>query len=99
MPAAGPAQVAAAEFVCAAVLSAAALLPPAGPALPRIPGRALRLFSVAVAEWAVEIPAAVADSAERDVAAAVEAPAGFEVFVAIFSSIPRRYEKPAAKSQ
>jgi hypothetical protein len=61
MPAAGPAQVAAVEFVRAAVLSAVALLPPAGPALPGIPGRALHRFSVAFAEWAVEFPAAVAD--------------------------------------
>ena len=66
MPAAGPAQVAAVEFVRAALLSAVALLPPAGPALPRIPGRALRRFSVAFAEWAVVFPAAVADPAEVD---------------------------------
>src|SRR6266513_4080207 len=85
MPAAGPAQVAAAEFVCAAVLSAVALLPPAGPALPRIPGRALRRFSVAFAEQAVEFPAAVADPAEVD------------LVVAIVSSIPRRCAKPTAR--
>ena len=66
MPAAGPAQVAAVEFARAALLSAVALLPPAGPALPRIPGRALRRFSVAFAEWAVEFPAAVADPAASD---------------------------------
>ena len=85
MPAAGPAQVAAAEFVCAAVLSAVAPRLPAGPALPRIPGLALRRFSVAFAEWAVEFPAAVADVAE------------FDVVVAIVSSIPRRCAKPAAR--
>ena len=87
MPAAGPAQVAAVEFVRAAVLSAVALLPPAGPALPGIPGRALRRFSVAFAEWAVEFPAAVADPAEAEV----------DLVVAIVSSIPRRCAKPAAR--
>ena len=87
MPAAGPARVAAAEFVCAAVLSAVVLLLPAGPALPRIPGRALRPFSVALAERAVVFPAAVADPAEVD------------LVVAIVSSIPRRYGKPVAKSR
>ena len=87
MPAAGPAQVAAVEFVRAAVLSAVALLPPAGPALPRIPGRALRRFSVAFAEWAVEFPAAVAAVAEVD------------AVVAIVSSTPRRCAKPAVRSR
>ena len=87
MPAAGLAQVAALEFVRAEVLSAVALLPPAGPELPKIPGRALRRFSVAFAEWAVESPAAVADSAEVD------------AVVAIVSSIPRRCAKPAARYQ
>jgi len=87
MPAAGPAQVAAVEFVRAAVLSAVALLPPAGPALPGIPGRALRRFSVAFAEWAVVFPAAVADVVEVD------------AVVAIVSSIPRRYAKPAVRSR
>ena len=85
MPAAGPVQVAAVEFVCAAVLSAVASLLPAGPALPRIPGRALRRFSVAFAEWAVEFPAAV------------EAVAEVDAVVAIVSSIPRRCAKPAAR--
>ena len=85
MPAAGPAQVAAVEFVRAALLSAVALLPPAGPVLPRIPGRALHRFSVAFAEWAVGFPAAVADPAEVD------------LVVAIVSSIPRRYAKPTAR--
>ena len=85
MPAAGPAQVAAVEFVRAAVLSAVALLPPAGPALPGIPGRALHRFSVAFAEWAVVFPAAVADVVEVD------------AVVAIVSSIPRRCAKPAAR--
>jgi hypothetical protein len=61
MPAAGPARVASVEFVCAAALSAVAPLLPAGPGLPKIPGRALRRFSVAFAEWAVEFPVAVAD--------------------------------------
>ena len=84
MPAAGPAQVAAVEFVRAAVLSAVALLPPAGPALPGIPGRALRRFSVAFAEWAVVFPAAVAE---------------VDAVVAIVSSIPRRYAKPAVRSR
>ena len=85
MPAAGLAQVAALEFVRAAVLSAVALLPPAGPELLKIPGRALRRFSVAFVEWAVEFPAAVAAVAEVD------------AVVAIVSSIPRRYAKPAAR--
>ena len=85
MPAAGPVQQAAVEFACAAVLSAVAPLLPAGPGLPKIPGRALRRFSVAFAEWAVEFPAAVADPAEVD------------LVVAIVSSIPRRYAKPAAR--
>ena len=87
MPAAGPAQVAAVEFVCAAVLSAVAPLLPVGPGLPKIPGRALRRFSVAFAEWAVEFPAAVADSAEVD------------AVVAIVSSILRKYAKPAVRSR
>jgi len=85
MPAAGPAQVASVEFVCAAVFSAVALLLPAGPGLPKIPGRALHRFSVAFAEWAVEFPSAVADPAEVD------------VVVAIVSSIPRRCAKPTAR--
>ena len=87
MPAAGPAQVAAVEFVRAAVLSAVALLLPAGPGLPKIPGRALRRFSVAFAEWAVVFPAAVADVVEVD------------AVVAIVSSIPRRCAKPAVRSR
>jgi len=82
MPAAGPAQVAAVEFVRAAVLSGVALLPPAGPALPGIPGRALRRFSVGFAEWAV---------ASAAVAAEVDA------VLAIVSSTPRRCAKPAAR--
>src|SRR5439155_19451017 len=53
MPAAGPVQVAAVEFACAAVLSGVALLLPAGPGRRRIPGRVPRRFSVAFAEWAV----------------------------------------------
>ena len=84
MPAAAPAQVVAVEFVCAAVLSAVALLLPVGPALPGIPGRALRRFSVAFAEWAVVFPAAVVE---------------VDAVVAIVSSIPRRYAKPAVRSR
>ena len=87
MPAAGPAQVAVVEFVRAAVLSAVAPLLPAGPGLPKIPGRALRRFSVAFAEWAVVFPAAVADVVEVD------------AVVAIVSSIPRRCAKPAVRSR
>ena len=87
MPAAGPAQVAAVEFVRAAVLSAVAPLLPAGPGLPKIPGRALRRFSVAFAEWKVEFPAAVAAVVEVD------------AVVVIVSSIPRRRAKPAVRSR
>ena len=85
MPAAGRARVASVEFVCAAALSAVAPLLPAGPGLPKIPGRALRRFSVAFAEWAVEFPVAVADPVEVD------------AVVAIVSSIPQRCAKPAAR--
>ena len=85
MPAAGLVQVVAMEFACVAVLSAVAPLPQAGPVLPGIPGRALRRFSVAFAEWAVEFPAAVAAVAEVD------------AVVAIVSSTPRRCAKPAAR--
>ena len=85
MPEAGPVQVAVVEFACAAVLSAVARLPRAGPALPGIPGRAPHRFSVAFAEWAVAFAAAGATVAEVD------------AVVAIVSSTPRRCARPAAR--
>src|SRR5207248_2146208 len=50
MPVAGLVRLVAAEFACAAVFWTVALLLPAGPALPRIPGRVPRQFSVAFAD-------------------------------------------------
>ena len=85
MPVAEPVQVAAVELAYAAVFSAAALLPRAGPVRPKIPGRAPRRFSVGFAEWAGLFVAVEAQVAEVD------------AVVAIVSSIPRRYAKPAVR--
>ena len=85
MPVAGLVQVAAVEFACAAVLSAVALLLPAGPALPGIPGRVPRRFSGAFAEWAGVFAAVEAQIAEVD------------ALVAIVSSTPPRCAKPAVR--
>ena len=87
MPEAGPVQVAAVEFACAAVFWTVAPLPQADRALPRIPGRVPHRFSVAFAEWAVAFEAVGADVAEVD------------ALVAIVSSTPRRCAKPAARYQ
>ena len=85
MPEAGLVQVAAAEFASAVVLSAVALPPRVGPALPRIPGRALRRFSLGFAEWAVASRAVRTEVAEVDA-----------VVVIVFSTL-RRCVTPAAR--